>query len=572
MNIFPFHPRNQRGYALMMVLAMTGISLLILGSALTWSSNNAVHTQRYIQYYNTLGAAEAATEKVLADIIPIYQKEGEAAVYGKLSTYASWVPTTAESSLWSDYAFNDGAHNADHTYVGRITLPAFTNLFGQFSGLYGMAATYRVISNARQLSSPYPITVALKQDVQVSTIPLFQFAIFYSMDMEVNPGADMNITGRVHGNANIYTTTGANLHYQSDVTAVGNLFHYRLDNTNTTGGNVVFDKGPPQTGYNSLSLPIGTNNTSAAVREILNIPPGWEDRNGAMGTNRFYNKADMIIVISPTNTVKVTSGSVDNFATTLTNQWTNFITTNLSFYDQREGKTMKGTQLDVGNLRNWLTANTNNPIRSLINRDINSVYVADLRTNSPSSTEYAVRVSNGATLPSQGLTVATPNPLYVMGNYNAPTAFLGTTNTTTTLPAALVGDSITVLSSLWNDANGNAGIGSRVAASTTVNAAIIAGIVKTQGSAYSGGVENFPRFLENWSNKILTYNGSMVVMFESLFADAPWPGTGTVYNPPTRNWAFDLNFMDPTKLPPGTPSARDVVRFVWTTIPKDTTQ
>ena len=570
MNIFPFHPRNQRGYALMMVLVITGISLLILGSALNWSSNNAVHIQRYVQYYNTLAAAEAATEKVLADMIPTYQKEGEGEVYTRMSTYASWVPTSAEDPLWSDYAFSDGAHNADHTFVDRITRPAFTNLFGQFSGLYGMAATYRVISNARQISSPYPITVALKQDVQVSTIPLFQFAIFYSMDMEVNPGKDMNITGRVHGNANIYTTTSANLHYQSDVTAVGNLFRYRLDNTNTTGGNVFFDKGDAQVHYNSLSLPIGTNNTSTAVREILNIPPGWEDRNGPMGTNRYYNKADLIIVITPTNTVKVTSGSINSFGTTLTNEWTNFVTTNLSFYDQREGKTMKGTQIDISKLKTWST--TNASIRNVISRDINSVYVADLRTNSPSSTEYAVRVTNGATLPSQGLTVATPNPLYVLGNYNAPTAYLGTSNTTTTLPASLVGDAITILSGAWNDANGNSGISSRIASSTTVNAAIVAGIVRTQGSSYSGGVENFPRFLENWDNKTLTYNGSMVVMFESQIADAPWPNTGTVYNPPARNWAFDLNFMDPTKLPPGTPSARDVVRFVWTTIPKDTTQ
>jgi hypothetical protein len=324
-------------------------------------------------------------------------------------------------------------------------------------------------------------------------------------------------------------------------------------------------------GYNNLSLPIGTNNTSDAVREILNIPPSGEDPNSAMGTNRYYNKADLILLISPSNTVKVTSGLNNNFATVIaTNQWTNFISTNVSFYDQREARTIKTTQIDIGKLKTWSTTNTT--LRSVIGRDVSSVYVADLRTNNPGSTEYAVRLTNGAALPSQGLTVATPNPLYVLGNYNAPAAYLGTTNTTQTLPASLVGDSVNLLSGAWRDANAASGLSSRVATDTTVNAAIVAGIVRTQGSAYSGGVENFPRFLENWAGRTLTYNGSMVVMFESQVADNAWPGTGTVYNPPNRNWAFDLNFMDPTKLPPGTPSARDVVRFVWTTIPKDTTQ
>ena len=163
MNIIPFHPRNQRGYALMMVLVMTGISLLILGSALTWSSNNAVHTQRYIQYYNTLGAAEAATEKVLADIIPIYQKEGEAAVYGKLSTYASWVPTTAESSLWSDYAFNDGAHNAASIDAMMRAIGGSSKAPGTRTTSMSAAATPLRVKASMAPSSSLSVMKALKR-------------------------------------------------------------------------------------------------------------------------------------------------------------------------------------------------------------------------------------------------------------------------------------------------------------------------------------------------------------------------------------------------------------------------
>ncbi|MGB9601435.1 MAG: hypothetical protein ACPMAG_01440, partial [Limisphaerales bacterium] len=135
-----------------------------------------------------------------------------------------------------------------------------------------------------------------------------------------------------------------------------------------------------------------------------------------------------------------------------------------------------------------------------------------------------------------------------------------------TMPASLIADAITILSGNWNDANSKSGISSRVATSTTVNAAFFAGIVETVPGHYSGGLENFPRFLENWSGKTLTYNGSMVVMFTSRYATNYWPGTGTVYNPPNRNWSFDVNFYNPERLPPLTPSVRAVIRFKWKSI------
>jgi hypothetical protein len=144
-----------------------------------------------------------------------------------------------------------------------------------------------------------------------------------------------------------------------------------------------------------------------------------------------------------------------------------------------------------------------------------------------------------------------------------------------TRPASLVADAITVLSTSWNDAMASSGIDSRIANPTTVNAAFLAGIVQTTnsgGGSYSGGVENFPRFLENWSGKVFTYNGSMVVMFDSKQAIRKWPGTGTVYNPPNRAWAFDQNFRDINKLPPETPVARTLIRGKWYTMKPGTTQ
>ena len=109
-----------------------------------------------------------------------------------------------------------------------------------------------------------------------------------------------------------------------------------------------------------------------------------------------------------------------------------------------------------------------------------------------------------------------------------------------------------------------------------MNAAIIAGQVPTPcdwydaGCAsdgttafyqnwYSGGIENFPRFLEDWWGITLTYRGSLVSFHESVYADGTW--NGSYYGAPTRDWGFDTNFEDWTKLPPGTPNVGFVTQL-----------
>jgi hypothetical protein len=148
---------------------------------------------------------------------------------------------------------------------------------------------------------------------------------------------------------------------------------------------------------------------------------------------------------------------------------------------------------------------------------------------------------------------------------------LGTNITVSTRPASLIADAVTVLSENWNDVRSTNAVASRVALPTTVNAAFLTGVVETTRGSYSGGMENFPRFLETWgAANVFTYNGSMVKMFPSLYATNAW-GKANVYSPPKRNWAFDLNFNDATKLPPLTPSLVKVFRGRWATVPPNTT-
>ena len=279
------------------------------------------------------------------------------------------------------------------------------------------------------------------------------------------------------------------------------------------------------------------------------------------------------MVVVTNNGISATSGSFNSFATPIpASELTKFISTNSSFTDWRETKTVLPIDIDIGAFTAWSATNSNERA-ALGGRDVSSIYVWDCRTLPPGDNLGAVRLDNGLQLPPEGLTVATASPLYVLGHYNQTNlANLGTANTSTTLPASLVADAVTILSPNWSDTNSMNAVASRLAAPTTVNAAILAGAVESAGGSYGGGMENFPRFLETWGlANTLTYNGSMVKMFPSLYATNMW-GRFNVYKPPTRHWAFDLNFNDPTKLPPLTPSLLVVIRGQWATVaPNQTT-
>jgi hypothetical protein len=561
---------NQTGSALMLTLIMSAIALAILAGVMSWSASNTRLTYRSVQYNRSVAAAEAATQKVASQINRDFLFGGENLVVNSLNAYRqNTVPSPSDSSYWNTWEFNDGNGNIGQTYVKRDTAIQYVVLGSTYAGLKGYVSTYTVVSHARDTASPQDVTAGVLQQLQLASIPIFQFAMYSSGEMEISCGQPFDVTGRVHSNGKLYVEPDSTLKFESSVTAVEDILFQRdpLDTRGPPAGGVTYvhpdQKVSP---VSALTLPIGTTNTPEAIREIIEPPPVGESPDTPIGRLRYYNLCDMVLVASDTG-ITGTSGRFNNFLTPIpTNELATFVSTANSFWDAREGKTVQPIDINVGNLKAW--SQTNLSLRnSLIGSNLTSVYVVDRRTL-PGSSLGAVRVVNGLQLPLNGLTVATGHPLYVFGDYNQLNAAnLGTTNTSTTRPASLVADAITILSGNWSDANSTSPLGSRTASSTTVNAGLLTGAVNTTLGHYSGGMENFPRFLENWgSANVFTYNGSMVKMFPSLYATNFW-GMANVYNPPKRNWAYDANFDDPTKLPPKTPSLLKVIRGHWATVP-----
>jgi hypothetical protein len=566
---------KQTGNAMILTLIMSAVALALLAAAMSWLASNTRLTYRSIQYNRSVAAAEAATEKVVSQISRDFLYGGESLVSNNLSLYRqNTVPTSSDSSYWSTWVFDDGNGNIGQTYVQRSPGTSYIVTNSTYAGLKGFASTYTIVSHAQDTASPQQVTAGVLQQLQLASIPIFQFAMYSSGEMEIGCGKPFNITGRVHSNGKLYVEPDNTLTFESSVTAVKSILFHRdpLDPRGTPpgtpAGSVVY-MHPDQkvSPVSALTLPIGTTNTPEAIREIIEPPnSASEDPDSPIGRLRYYNQCDMLLVVSNNWVVSATSGHFNGFKTLIpTNELQAFVSTANSFWDAREGKTVQPIDINIGKLTAWSLTNSN--LRSaLIGSNLTSVYVWDQRTL-PATSLGAVRVRNGLQLPTTGLTVATGRPLYVQGDYNQlNTANLGTTNTSTTRPASLVGDAITILSDAWQDGNSASMQG---AAPTTVNAAFLTGTVDTTSGQYSGGMENFPRFLESWGTIKFTYNGSMVKMFPSLYATNVWNGinyTKHYYDPPTRNWAYDSNFDDPTKLPPKTPSLLLVIRSQWANV------
>jgi hypothetical protein len=600
-----------------LVLLVTAAGVLLVTGVLMWTSSNNNLTQRLHRHDRSVAAAGAATEKVVARMMRDFQADGISALSNNLGVYRSLVPSTndlmnvvntgsggalvgviggivdvllpSERSAVAELAkfeFSDAQGNTGRTYVNPLSPWIYTNIPSRYPGLSGYSATYRIISNSRSTNSSRQTPSGVKQDLVVASIPIFQYHVFYGPDLEFHPGAAMTLNGRLHCNGTIYSQPAAPVNFEGPVTASRALLRQKhpSDPIVRTAATVVC-QGGYEAGVNSLSLPVGTNTSLSNWRSLIEIPPSTESRTSPLGSQRFYNKADLIILVS--NNVGIAkSGAYNNFSVII--PWTDIaespprgkgggknkgrgkrlqgglkdpydgiISTNAIFFNYRENKTVSCTEIDITQLLERHSYLTN-----VLGRAVRTLYIADMRGDT-SLLQSGVRIVYGETLPPGGLTIATPNPLYIEGDYNVPAANLGTTNTSGSVPAALISDAITLLSETWYDTNSFSALGKRIATNTTVNAAIIAGFVPTGGGYYSGGLENLPRLLEDWTGRTLTINGSLVALYHSAKANAPWGARPDVYAPPRRNWSFDSKFSSYSGLPPNTPEVRTVIRRGW---------
>jgi len=530
--------KNKKAIVLPMAMVFILLAGIMSAGFMKIISSECHMAEKRKDYIKTFYAAEAGAEK---------------AVYGVKTLYTAGTPTDAQLSAIS--APTISGYNFTTYTINRVNQGQSTITSGLYAGLEGTIHTITITSEATS-TGPDESHAKVIQEIEWQYIGLFQFGIFYNNDLEILPGPDMNFIGRVHTNGNLYAGCNGNLDFDSNVTAK-NIYHDRKDDPgNVSNGQVRFIDGDDvkqemkqgsvwldsteadwvtesqnrwdgrvktqEHGVTDLNLPVPSGYEPHDIIERGDVADPTE-----LADAKYYNKADLKIIDG------VATDRNDNSVTL-----PGGVITTQTFYDYREGSWMTVQEVDVGALRTSGVSPSNGIL-----------YVSESGSNK------GVRLVNGSELPTGGLTVASDNPVYIQGDYNI----------TNKKPSSVVGDAAYVLSSDWDDTKGDQSLSHRKATptGTTVNTPIMAGNTETSVGAYNGGLENFPRFLEDWSGRTLTYTGSLICLWNSEQATGAWHYGGNYYKAPHRDWGYDTMYGNPANAPPGSPSVSIIQKTSW---------
>jgi type II secretory pathway pseudopilin PulG len=531
--------KDQKGFSMVTILFLL-LMMTILGiAALTTSDFDLNLTGNQKRSTNAFYAAEAGIKKAESKIRTSY-----------ISTGSPPSPLPSGNFSLNDYSIT--YNTTDLGPAVQMTLTA-----GAYRGLYGLVKSFEITSEA--VGNPNPERAKIVQVIEDALVPIFQFAVFYQSDLEIYPGPIMTLGGRVHSNGNMYLGSENALYVNSYCTAALDIFYGRKPGLGMAGADEdVFIKDN-YGNYQNIKNPDGTELDSNDPDWVANSLARWgglvEDQSHGMTElnlpvvaagepvdmiEREQNNPDSyelkagLKIVGGTASYKTGTGTWQDVTSTLTSDGT---LTTKTFYNAREQKNVTSYDIDISKL------NTSGyfPSNGII-------YASRVPVT---GTEQAVRLVNGSTLAAP-LTVATSNPLYIQGSYN----------TVSKKPAAVFTDALTILSNSRNDANSTKSLSNRVASNTIANVSFLTGNTNSQNSHYGGGLENLPRFLEKWDGKSFTYRGSMIDLWFSQQATGIW-SYGSYYTAPNRDWAFDVDLLNPANLPPGTPLVNIVQNVSW---------
>ncbi|MFZ5979356.1 MAG: pilus assembly PilX family protein [Candidatus Zixiibacteriota bacterium] len=532
---------NQSGFATLIALLMVGMLTLLGLAVLSTTDDEVTIAGNELQEMRAFYAAEAGLDKAASMIQEQYENTG--------------VPPTIMPTGTEDL------NQCQVTYVttddGAATQEVLST--GSLAGLHALVKSFTINSTAQ--NSNENAKILMSQTFETALVPIFQFAVFYGNDLEIAPGADMNLIGRVHSNGDLYMQAASTLRMDSYVTSSGNMYHGRKGPGSVDNGDVLIKDASGN--YQSMKQGSGWLDAYDSYWYDTSVYR-WNGRvqDAAHGQQELNlpltNAADphKIIERETSNpdsyeslaTIKFIDGQAyEKVSGTWVNVTADMLSKNIisvandKFYDGRELDWVDCYELDIEKLYDEGYGPSNGVI-----------YFSD---DIAATSEFpALRINNGDELDA-GLTIVSENPVYFNGDYN----------TVDKKPSAVMADAVTFLSNNWDasnyDSKSTMTKSNRPASETTVNVSYVTGNVETTSTVYSGGFENLPRFLEVWSGINFNWSGSAVNLWNSAQANGSW--NGTYYSPPIRNWAYDTDLDDPNKLPPETPVVRVFQRTGW---------
>jgi len=407
-------------------------------------------------------------------------------------------------------------------------------------------------------SSLFPVQASstVHQIASLKQTSIFSYSVFYNSDLEALPGANMTMTGDIHANGNIYLGAESGKTLTLDVNSIhatNDFSRARKDDPNILPAGTVNIKKSGTINFPTMTTTPRLDSTNASWATLATSTWNGTVESAPHGVQ--YVQPVTIPSIQPGGFydthagLRVVDGQVFNSSgTNITGSLPAGTVSQVQFRNYRENSNQNVivTQIDIAKLN----SSGYFPINGLIYATRTDAVPA---AGQSSATSHGIRLVNGSQIGpggyAGGLAMVTNNPLYVQGDFN----------TINKRSVGLISDAMNILSNNWNDSNTS--FSNRNATDTTINAGFISGTVPTTGSAYSGGLENYPRFLENWSGRNANINGAFINLWNSQVATGQWSYGGNNYTAPARNWAYDSSLK--TSPPPYGPVGVEIATKTW---------
>ena len=206
----------------MTTLAFLVASLLVFASIMYLICGDSMVTSQNQQYNISQAAAEGATEMVIAQMDRdfLYQSLQAASVYQPM------IPTSIMlTNNWPvQFQFSDTNGVVNQITVNIYPLNYSTNWAvlndSQFNGLNATVANCTVAATATPIGGQsYQTPATVIQTLEMASIPVFQYGVFYNMDMDVSNGKPMTMNGKTFVNGNIWMYPQASMTFNGSVEA-----------------------------------------------------------------------------------------------------------------------------------------------------------------------------------------------------------------------------------------------------------------------------------------------------------------------------------------------------------------
>ena len=601
----------EQGSTLVIVLVMMVVMVTIAIGALKVTQMNVELSGAHKKGKQAFYAAEVGLDVAVNDIINEFEN---------LSIYT----TTAANGGTPGLSLNNyKGHNIYYNITNPLDRFLYRTVVGNGT-IFHYAYTYNIQAEATSLTDNSKETV--NEAIRILETPLVQYFAFYAgsgdlADLELWPGANMNMWGRMHANGDIWMKPYSGNIILRNYDDSGNFApHFMSMGGEFKAGRKFDSNGATSSSNNYMrinnNLTVVGSPTSSA--EFLQIPPDVNAGNEVaqeaafnnyllvnektyqapsqtqFWRNGFYEQrsenpqnprvdsmkilrtgAGIRVWVSRPSLTEVTDKIINGGTAILysddsvmvNNPIEDETNANLMF-DGRENRWVDFTNIDLNLLETWyldyLTAEGLNWAGDGL-----LIYASRSGTgtipnpNSGTRLEaFRLKVQAGSqpTLLAN-TTFATDNPIYIQGDFN----------TINTKGVALVADAVNILSNNFTT-KGTSNVSNYPATETTVYAAFFSGITpNTVGngglsSAVDGGLHNYNRLHEDWrvggTDIDLNISGSFVSLWQSTQATGTWcHGNSTqCYERPGRNFGWDVRFQNPDFWPPFIPSIFSVER------------